>query len=102
MPLLHWQLRACPEERGFEPPWLLAKSTLHPTVYKEPAQERAIREAIDRLCRQNGFRRGPDTDILGGENRGGMNTLRHFSPIGQRRAAALWFAAIWQELNREE
>jgi hypothetical protein len=94
--------KAAARRWGFEPPWLLAKSTLHPAVYKEPAQERAIREAIDRLCRQSGFRRGPDTDILGGENRGGMNTFRHFSPIGQRRAAAMWFAAIWQELNREE
>lgn len=85
---------------GFEPPWLLAKSTLHPTVYNDPVQEGQVREAIDRLCRLPGFRPGPDTDVLGGENRGGMQSLRHFSPVGQRRAGLLWFAAVWAELTR--
>jgi Carbohydrate esterase, sialic acid-specific acetylesterase len=86
---------------GFEPPWLLAKSTLHPTVYNDPDGEGRVRAAIDRLCTTSGFRPGPDTDILGGENRGGPGTRRHFSGIGQRRAGLLWFAAIWRELNRE-
>lgn len=86
----------------FDPPWLLAKSTLHPTVYKFPAREEAIRRGIDELCRLPGFRPGPDTDALGGENRGGIGTRRHFSGIGQRRAAMMWFAAVWQELNRPE
>ena len=63
------------------------------------AKER-IRLAIDRLCTMSGFRPGPDTDILDGENRGGLGTRRHFSGIGQRRAGLMWFAAIWQELNR--
>ncbi|MSR56351.1 MAG: hypothetical protein EXS05_01595 [Planctomycetaceae bacterium] len=88
-------------EWDFEPPWLLAKSTLHPTVYNDPAGEGKIRAAIDELCRLPGFRPGPDTDTLGGENRGGPMTRRHFSGIGQRRAALLWFAALWPEIQRE-
>lgn len=80
-------------------PWLLAKSTLHPTVYNDPAGEGRIRAAIDSLWRQPGFAPGPDTDLLGGENRGGLGTRRHFTGIGQRRAALMWFAAIWQEMT---
>jgi len=90
------------KEWGFEPPWLLAKSTLHPTIYNDPIHEGVIREAIDRLWRLPGFRPGPDTDILGGENRGGPNSQRHFSGIGQKRAGEIWFAAIWSELNRQD
>lgn len=86
----------------FDPPWLLAKSTLHPTVYNDPAGEDRIRRAIDELCRVPGFRPGPDTDILGGENRGKAGSRRHFTGVGQRRAATLWFAAVWQELNRPD
>jgi hypothetical protein len=91
---------ALAKEWDFEPPWLLAKSTLHPTVYNQPEREGCIRAAIDQLWAMPGFRPGPDTDILGGENRGGIGTRRHFSGIGQRRAGLMWFAAIWQELNR--
>lgn len=87
---------------GIDPPWLLAKSTLHPTVYNDPEGEGRIRTAIDELCQTPGFRHGPDTDILDGENRGPVGSRRHFSPVGQRRAAQLWFAAIWEELNRVE
>ena len=85
---------------GFEPAWLPAKSTLHPTVYNFPDREQRIREAIDQLWQMPGFRPGPDTDILAGENRGGPTTRRHFSGIGQRRAALLWFNAVWNEINR--
>jgi len=88
------------EKWGFEPPWLLAKSTLHPTVYDRPVEENRIREAIDRLGKEPGFAPGPDTDILTGENRGGPKTRRHFSPIGQRRAGAMWFASVWDLINR--
>jgi hypothetical protein len=87
---------------GFEPPWLLAKSTLHPTVYDRPEEEGRIRAAIDQLWGLPGFRPGPDTDILGGENRGGMGTRRHFSAIGQQRAGWMWSAQIWCEINRCE
>lgn len=94
--------QALARQWGFDPPWLLAKSTLHPTVYNDPDGEGRIRLAIDRLSKMPGFRPGPDTDILGGENRGGLGSRRHFSGIGQRRAGLLWFASIWQELNRAE
>ena len=86
---------------GFEPAWLPAKSTLHPTVYNFPDREQRIREAIDQLWQTTGFRPGPDTDILANENRGGPQTRRHFSGIGQRRAALLWFNAVWNEINRQ-
>ncbi|MDB5335474.1 MAG: GDSL-like Lipase/Acylhydrolase, partial [Planctomycetaceae bacterium] len=86
---------------GFEPKWLLAKSTLHPTVYNFPEREQAIRTAIDQLWKQRGFGPGPDTDILDGENRGGPKTRRHFSGIGQRRAALMWLTAIWPALNSD-
>jgi hypothetical protein len=81
-------------------PWLLAKSTLHPTVYNTPEGEGKIRAGIDLLCQEAGFRPGPDTDLLAGENRGPLGTMRHFTELGQRRAAALWFAAILAELGR--
>lgn len=87
---------------GVDVPWLPAKSTLHPTVYRVPAEEEAIRAAIGDLWKTPGFRPGPDTDVLDAENRGGPTTMRHFSGIGQRRAAQLWFAAIWTELQRIE
>lgn len=83
---------------SFDPPWLLAKSTLHPTVYNDPAGENRIRAAIDQLVKRPGFRAGPDTDTLAGENRGDAKSRRHFSGIGQRRAAELWQAAIRREV----
>lgn len=86
----------------FEPPWLLAKSTLHPTVYSDPDGEARIRRGIDVLCKQPGFVLGPDTDTLAGDNRGGPTTRRHFSGLGQRNAAALWFATLVNELNRPQ
>ena len=87
------------ERWGFEPPWLLAKSTLHPMVYNDPAGEGVMRDCIDRLWSMPGFRSGPDTDILGGENRGGEGSRCHFTAIGQKRAGLMWFAAVWQLLN---
>lgn len=83
---------------GFEPSWLLAKSTHHPTVYNDPVGEGRIRAAIDELVRLPGFRAGPDTDALKGENRGDAKSRRHFSGIGQRRAAEMWFAVLKREL----
>jgi len=85
---------------GLDVPWLPAKSTLHPTVYHKPKEEEAIRSAIEELWSTPGFRPGPDTDALDGENRGGPMTMRHFSGIGQRRAALLWFVSIWTDLHR--
>lgn len=82
---------------GFEPAWLLAKSTIHPTVYTDPAGEKRIRDAIDSLVKQPGFFSGPDTDTLKGENRGDVKSRRHFSGIGQRNAAKMWLTAIRRE-----
>jgi hypothetical protein len=65
---------------------LLAKSTHHPTIYNDPVGEGHIRGAIDELVKLPGFRAGPDTDTLTGENRGDAKSRRHFSGIGQRRA----------------
>jgi acyl-CoA thioesterase-1 len=79
---------------GTNPPWLLAKSTLHPTVYNDPAGEGRIRKGIDELAERPGFRMGPDTDTLAGENRGDAKSRRHFSAIGQENAAKMWVDSI--------
>jgi lysophospholipase L1-like esterase len=84
---------------AFEPPWYLAKSTLHPTVYTDPDGEARIRLAIDELIKLPGFRAGPDTDKLAGDNRGDAKSRRHFSAIGQRRAADMWFAVLKERLR---
>ncbi|MCE2726427.1 MAG: sialate O-acetylesterase [Planctomycetaceae bacterium] len=81
---------AAVEAWGFEPVWLCAFSTHHPTVYQNPEGETRIRAAISRLGTLPGFGLGPDTDTLQGPDRGGPGSRRHFSPAGQRNAAALW------------
>lgn len=83
---------------GDSPPWLLAKSTHHPTVYNDPEGEGRIRAGIDELSKHPAFLAGPDTDTLTGDNRGDINSRRHFTGIGQRRAAEMWLASIRQEL----
>lgn len=84
---------------GNEASWLLALSTMHPTVYNDPRGEARIRQALESLWGEPGFSRGPNTDLLGDENRGGPGTRRHFTGIGQRRAAQLWFVSVWTELQ---
>jgi hypothetical protein len=81
---------AAVEAWAFEPIWLCAFSTHHPTVYRDPDGEGRIRAAIERVSRLPGFGAGPDTDTLQGVDRGGPGSRRHFSPQGQRRAATLW------------
>lgn len=85
---------------GFEPPWLCAKSTHHPTVYDDAEGEGRIRAAVDRLVTMPGFGVGPDTDTLKGDSRGGADSRRHFSPAGQRRAAELWSGVLLERLAR--
>jgi acyl-CoA thioesterase-1 len=84
----------------FEPVWLAAKSTLHPTVYNDPDGENRIRDAIERVSRLPGFGAGPDTDTLTGDNRGDANSRRHFSAIGQRHAAELWHQVLVETIQR--
>ncbi len=85
---------------GFEPVWLAAKSTHHPTVYNDPEGEGRIRTAIDKLALIQGFGAGPDTDSLTGENRGDAKSRRHFSAIGQRRAAEMWRSVLLERLKK--
>jgi lysophospholipase L1-like esterase len=85
---------------GFEPAWLCAKSTHHPTVYDDPEGEGRIRAAVDRLVTMPGFGLGPDTDALQGDSRGDMNSRRHFSAIGQKRAAAVWAGVLLERLGK--
>ena len=87
---------------GFKPPWLPAKSTLHPMIYNDIEGENRIRSAIAKLWGVPGFVPGPDTDVLGGENRGGEDSRQHFSGMGQRNAGMMWFATVWNFLNSNE
>lgn len=84
---------------GFEPIWLCALSTHHPTVYNDPEGEGRIRTALQQLWTRPGFGPGPDTDELKGENRGDAKSRRHFSAIGQRRAADMWFEVLRTRIN---
>ena len=85
---------------GFEPVWLAAKSTHHPTVYNDPDGEARIRNAIEKLAQIQGFGAGPDTDSLTGENRGDAKSRRHFSAVGQRRAAEMWKSVLLERLKK--
>lgn len=51
----------------------------------------AVRAAQAALVRDGGARPGPDTDVIGMEQR---HQRCHFDGAGQRRAAALWFEAL--------
>lgn len=82
----------------FQPHWWIAKSTLHPTVYREPLHESNIRRAYEILVVDHGFRNGPDTDRLGGKYRGDMKSRRHFSEEGQIAAGKLWASTIHESI----
>ncbi len=84
----------CANNWEYDAPWLLAKSTHHPTVYNDADGEGRIRAGIDALAKRPGFRAGPDTDTLKGENRGDAKSRRHFSAVGQKRAADMWFDTL--------
>ncbi|AMV25065.1 GDSL-like Lipase/Acylhydrolase [Gemmata sp. SH-PL17] len=83
---------------GIQPPWLLAKSTHHPTVYTDPEGESRVRKAIDELVARPGFQPGPDTDTLTGKYRGGAGSRRHFSALGQAKAAEMWADVLKKNL----
>lgn len=84
---------------GAQPPWLVAKSTHHPTVYNDPEGEGRIRKGIDELAAQPGFQPGPDTDTLTGPHRGGATSRRHFSALGQAKAAEMWAEVLKKNLS---
>jgi lysophospholipase L1-like esterase len=84
---------------GIQPPWLLAKSTHHPTVYNDPEGEGRIRKATDELAARPGFQSGPDTDTLTGKHRGDAKSRRHFSALGQAKAAEMWTEVLKKNLN---
>lgn len=84
---------------GTQPPWLLAKSTHHPTVYNDPEGEGRVRKAIDELVTRPGFQAGPDTDTLTGKYRGDAKSRRHFSALGQAKAAEMWVEVLKKNLN---
>lgn len=92
--------RTAVEAWGFEPIWLCALSTHHPTVYNDPEGEGRIRAALQQLWARPGFGPGPDTDMLQGENRGDSKSRRHFSAIGQRRAADMWFDVLKERVRQ--
>ncbi|MCE9567180.1 MAG: hypothetical protein K8U57_34695 [Planctomycetes bacterium] len=82
-----------------QPPWFIAKSTLHPTVYNDPAGEGRIRKAYDELTVRPGFQAGPDTDTLTGKYRGPIKSRRHFSAEGQAKAAEMWVDVVKKNLT---
>lgn len=96
--------KALAGELDFQPDWLVAKSTRHPSAYDQPEREDALRSAIDRLWRRDStIFPGADTDrLLGEENRAGIGDSAHFSAEGQRRAAWLWFHAIMAHVEHRE
>jgi len=96
--------KALTGELDFQPDWLVAKSTRHPSAYDQPEREEALRSAIDRLWRRDPtIFPGADTDrLLGEKNRAGIGDSAHFSAEGQRRAAWLWFHAIMAHIEHRE
>lgn len=51
--------RALDDALGFKTKWLVAKSTIHPSVYTDPEHEGKIRAADDILWNTDGFYPGP-------------------------------------------
>jgi hypothetical protein len=88
------------KERGSSALWLLAKSTLHPTVHNDALHGTQIRAASASLWKMPGLFPGPDTDIPGGQHRCG-HVSRHFSALGQKTAGLMRFAAILSGLFDE-
>jgi hypothetical protein len=84
---------------GWQPDWIVAKSTHHPLVYQKPEEERLLRRAVDEIWREPDIFAGPDTDLLRGANRAGWQQSAHFTRAGQLGAGALWFSALLAHLQ---
>ena len=78
------------EELGCQTKWLVAKSTIHPSVYTEPEHEKKIRDADDILWETEGFYPGPDTDTVNGDCRDDGSFSGHMTEKGQLMAGRLW------------
>lgn len=78
--------------------WIVAKSTLHDPLGASAANRAAIRNAIDEIWRDTDVSEGPDTDMLMGPHRAGDTGSKHFTALGQERAAHLWSASILRAL----
>ncbi len=87
---------------GFGTRWLVAKSTIHPSVYHEPEQEEKIRAADDILWQTEGFFPGPDTDTLTGDCRDAPQTFSgHLTEKGQLLAGAMWAECLAGFIKRD-
>jgi len=82
--------------------WIVAKSTLHEPLHASAANRDAIRNAVGQIWRDSDVSEGPDTDMLMGPHRAGDKGSKHFTALGQERAAHLWSASILRSLFSHE
>ncbi len=84
------------EVTGLDRPWLPAKSTYHPTNLRPFEAGTDVRDAVELLWSEPGFRPGPDTDTLReiGVHRAPFSRGGHFAAAGQRAAGAMWAESI--------
>ncbi|MBK5305466.1 MAG: hypothetical protein JJD92_02125 [Frankiaceae bacterium] len=81
------------DQTGVDRPWLVARSTHHPSDDDREKAEAAVRRAQDLVAELPGFRAGPNTDALRGPDyRAGVYRGGHFTALGQEAAALLWAA----------
>jgi hypothetical protein len=77
-----------------QPIWLVAMSTHHPTVNQDLTREYEMRTALHACGRERDCRPGPDTDLLKGAYRSPKGKSEHYTELGQRAAAAMWFSTV--------
>ena len=94
--------RALDDALGFKTKWLVAKSTIHPSVYTDPEHEGKIRAADDILWNTDGFYPGPDTDTLTGDCRDAPQTFSgHMTEKGQLMAGQLWAEVLADFIGKD-
>ena len=78
------------EQTGVDRPWLVAKSTHHPSDDDREKDETAVHAAQEQVAAMPGFRAGPNTDALrGSDYRAGTYRGAHFTALGQATAAQM-------------
>jgi hypothetical protein len=83
------------ERTDIDRPWLVARSTHHPTGEDREEREVAINQAQQLLAGLPGFRPGPDTDSLrGSDHRAGWFRGAHFTAQGQQAAGLMWAGEV--------